>query len=264
MDHSPPPPHQLDPALQLQRDIDCEAAETLRAMLPPPLTDTPEAWTRRNRVAMARVAALVPASCVEADLAALAVAAAAHAKDCLRQASECEDDRKESGKLRAQAASMGREARGYLGKLDRMQVVRLKREATDDTRDSAAMTEHCVFGLMSDAMESLPPLVRPARPAAPAAAPAGRAAAAAQPPAQVRLRDYEEWTDEEKREDRLRAKAGRYAILNTARVRLIRQLGRLPDNCDFEPPEPEVLHEIIHGDSSNLRWADTWEPYVPK
>jgi len=57
--------------------------------------------------------------------------------------------------------------------------------------------------------------------------------------------------------------AGRYAILNTDRVKLIRKLGRLPDNCDFEPPEPKLLHEIITGNSSNLCWADEYEPHKP-
>jgi len=47
------------------------------------------------------------------------------------------------------------------------------------------------------------------------------------------------------------------------RVKAIRQHGGLPPICDFEPPEPEVLHAIITGDTSNLRWADTYEPWVP-
>jgi hypothetical protein len=36
--------------------------ETLRAMLPQPLSDTPEDWACRDRVGLATVAATVPAS----------------------------------------------------------------------------------------------------------------------------------------------------------------------------------------------------------
>jgi hypothetical protein len=60
----------------------------------------------------------------------------------------------------------------------------------------------------------------------------------------------------------LRGEAGKYAVLNPVRVQQIRKLGGLPPDCDYEPPRPEVLHEIIHGNCSNLRWADTYEPYV--
>jgi hypothetical protein len=48
---------------------------------------------------------------------------------------------------------MGREARGYLGALFRMQVVRVKREAKDASRDS---TVCCVLGLMTEALEGMP------------------------------------------------------------------------------------------------------------
>jgi hypothetical protein len=254
MDTQPPPPPP-DPAHRLQLEIHQVAAETLRASLPPPIDDTPEARARYARVALATVAAMVPGNPVEADLAACHVAAMAHCKDCLRQAAEHTADLKQAGKLRAQAASMGREARGFLGKFERMQALRKKREATDETRESAAWSEHCTLGLMTQALESLPPQP-PASPPAPAAA------APAPPPKAPPPRDYDEWSDEEKRVDRLRWQADRYAILHTERVKLIRQLGGLPPDCDFEPPPPDVLHEIIHGNGSNLRWADTYKPYV--
>jgi hypothetical protein len=258
---SPPPP--ADPDLRLQREIHLVAAETLRASLPPPIDDTPEARARYARVAMATVAAMVPGNPMEADLAACHVAAVAHFKDCLRQASEHVTDLKQAKQLRAQAASMGREARGFLGKFERMQAVRQKREANDETRESAAWTEHSFLGLMTQALDSLPPPPPPAPPAPPAAPPPARGAAApAPPPETMRVRDYEEWSDEEKRQDRVRWQADRYAILHTERVKLIRQRGGLPPDCDFEPPPPEVLHEIIHGNGSNLRWADTYKPYV--
>jgi hypothetical protein len=45
-------------------------------------------------------------------------------------------------------------------------------------------------------------------------------------------------------------------------VKRIRQHGGLPPDCDFEPPDPELLHAIVTGNGSNLRWADRYEPYV--
>jgi len=100
-------------------------------------------------------------------------------------------------------------------------------------------------------------------PAAQAVAAVPAAAAAVPAPEKVRYRDYSEWSEEEKQADRLRSKADHWAILNTVQAKRIRQHGGLPPDCDFEPPEPEVLHAIINGDTSNLRWADTYEPWVP-
>jgi len=51
----------------------------------------------------------------------------------------------------------GREARGYIGKLFSAQAVRARREATLVGADSAAMTEHCVYGSLTAAWAALPP-----------------------------------------------------------------------------------------------------------
>ena len=48
----------LDPDIQLQREIQLEIVDTLRCSLPPPRISTPEAWLRRDRVALAKVAEL--------------------------------------------------------------------------------------------------------------------------------------------------------------------------------------------------------------
>jgi hypothetical protein len=96
-----------------------------------------------------------------------------------------------------------------------------------------------------------------------AAAPVPRAAPEPPPPPEKpQYRDYEDWTDEEKRQDRRDARSSRYALVHTMRAKRIRQCGGLPADCDFEPPDPELLHDIITGTGSNLRWADTYEPYV--
>src|SRR5271165_2340819 len=125
MTDTPPPEHQPDPATQLQLDIHYCAVDTLRGALPPPLEDTPEAWARRDRVALANVVALVPCNPVEARLAALHVATAEYAALCLCEVPLYADDPKRKAQLMAQSASMGREARGYSNTLVRLQRMRL-------------------------------------------------------------------------------------------------------------------------------------------
>jgi hypothetical protein len=268
----PDPEFSLDPDIQLQRDIHLEAVDTLRRSLPPPPINTPEAWLRRDRVALAKVAELVPANATESALAASHVAALAHFNDCTRQASLKRDDPRRTDQLRSQAASMGREARGFLGSLLRAQGTRKRREADPVACDRAAMTEHCVLGLMMDALDRLPPLPEslavppadalagPIADGAPAAPPSP---AAAVPAAPKQYLDYKDWPEEVKRKDRLRSAVDRYAIVHTMQAQLIRRLRRLPDNCDFEPPEPEVLEALINGDSLNLRWCDEYVPWEP-
>ena len=267
MDQAPP-----DFDLQLERDIYYVVVQALREGLPPPVEDTPEGWLRRDRTAIATVASLVPVSSAEARLAAHHVAAVAHSDEALRQVVLQAADPKLVAQARAWSASMGREARGFLGSLLRLQAARQKREANDASRESAAWSERSTLGLMTEAMEIMPPASVPAPPAAAPSPPSpaeARPAARSAPPAAVELppsrylppQDYSEWSEEEKRQDRLSARASRYAILNTKNVQIIRKLGRLPDNCDFEPPDPELLHEIIHGNHPNLLWADTYEPW---
>ena len=256
-----PPPR--NPEHQLQDDIRLQVTEALRGMLPPPIVDTDEAWARRDRTALAVVHSLNPASPVEVVLATHHVAALAHAAECLNQLGQVIADPKVAAKLRAQHASMGREARGYLTKLQSVQKLRRQCEDNDTERQSAALTGHCTLGLMTEALEKLPArppqrqMVAPPPPEPAAAAPAKRPMA---PPP----RDYDEWSDEEKHVNLVRWQADRYAIQHTLRVQLIRKLGGLPPNCDFEPPPPEVLEYIIHADSENMRWADGYEPWKPK
>jgi hypothetical protein len=239
--------------LEIQR----QAVDTLRHMLPPPIDDTAEARVLRDHIAVSKVASMGPGNAVEADLAACHVAAMAHYKDCLRQAAEKNAaDPKRADQLRAQCASLQRQASGFLGQFNRMQAIRTKRDDDPVARESANRAEQCTLGLLTRALDSLPP--QPV----PVPVPAPSATDPAQSPPVVRWRDYDDWTDEEKRVDRLQAKASRYAILNPVRVALIRKLGGLPPDCDYEVPDDELLHEIIHGDHPNLIWAETYVPWV--
>jgi hypothetical protein len=231
-----------DPAHQLQRDIYIQILHALRTMLPPPIDDSAEAVDRRERVAIAQIAALIPANADEADIAAHAVAASAQAADCLRLVTVHAADLHLAGQIRAQAASMGREARGYRTTLLRMQETRRKREANNETCDSAAWTEHCALGLMAMAREVAPAKASSIAATEPEPPPASPVAAEEQPS--------------------LVHEAERYAAVYPRRAKLIRKHRGMPLDCDFPPLEPDLLHAIVTGDGPNLRWADEYNPVV--
>ncbi len=160
------PQQQPDPADQRQRDILDKVSRILRDALPRPLADTPEARAHRDRAALAEAVSLAPGNLVEAGLAAHGVAAAAHAADRLRLAAQHAADPKCAGRLRAQAASMGREARSHHALLLKAQAVRRKRDADPAARERDAQTEQSIRRQMTEALESIQ-----AKAAPPAAAP---------------------------------------------------------------------------------------------
>ena len=71
---------------RLSYDSFYEAFYKLRDTLPPPLEETPEAYARRDRAVLNQIKQLVPASAIEAELAAKSVAAAEFQLGCMRQA----------------------------------------------------------------------------------------------------------------------------------------------------------------------------------
>jgi hypothetical protein len=299
MDLDPPPPP-LDPDLQFLRGIHLRAVDTLHGMLPPPAADSSEAWLVRDQAALASVASLVPGNPAEGRVAANHVAAMEHASQCLAEVADFPHDPKQVARLRAQAASMGREARGYLSILLRMQAIRLKRESKDSTREGAAWTEHCLLGNMTQALDwlvgapeagqgnagwarggaaplaearsgdaplteapaapvgatssprhpSAGPVV--ARPPQPSAASAPRSAARepadtdAREPVDTAAREPAD-TDEPPRD--LADEVDYYANVYPSRLRLIRKHGGLPPNCDFGPPDPELVQALLASSS---------------
>lgn len=205
----------------------------LRASLPQPPSGDQEDIARRERVALATVASLAPVNADEAGLAVLCVVTGAHADECLRLAVQyAAADPKFAAKLRAQYASMGREARSCRAALLRAQATRRKREANDATRESAAHIERSVLALMTEAMQSITALP----PAAPAAKPPAR------PPLPPQPRDDNDLSKEGKQRERPMSEAERYAVYNARRVELIRQLGGVPLDRDFQPPRRKLLH----------------------
>ena len=228
MNTSPAPDSPPDPDAKLQREIYLHLISELMSMMPTPIDPGPDpdtALKRRIKTATAQVAAMLPANAEEVGLAVRVVAAAAHHDDCLRESVRLAADPKLALKLRAQANSMGREARGYRSLLLRLQKLREKHEADDKAREVAEWTEHCVAGLMTQAVAEIP---------------AEEIVAA----------------DTEKREAKLEAAADRYAVVHPRRAQLIRRARGVPKECDFGPPGPTLLRAIVSGDSQHLRAAD--------
>ena len=161
MTHTTAPNH-LNLAAQLPAGAYHYLMHTLRETLPDLLTNSPEDIALRDQSAMARVAALCPANIAEAEVAALHVVHAEHAKACLRDSKNPTIALLGALKCRAQAASMARQANGSLRMLLRMQAARQKTESNPEARDRAAWTEHCALNLMAQALSPPPAPATPA------------------------------------------------------------------------------------------------------
>ena len=79
---APPTPTPADAALLLPSATYYQLVHTLRGLVPPPITDSPEDAARRDFATIAHVASLRPADPDEANLAAQYVAASAQALHC--------------------------------------------------------------------------------------------------------------------------------------------------------------------------------------
>jgi hypothetical protein len=191
----------------------------LCSMLPKSPDDTPDVRAVRNMGAMDAVAALNPCDAFEARLAARIVAMDAHAADALRSASLAVNDPAAMHRCRAQAASMSRQSDAALRTLLRMQAMREKQMAEIHP---AAMER---AGYWFHEIPVPAPAPEPAPPAD--AAP------------------FDQLTEAE-----------RYAVMYPDRAARIRAAGGLPPTPDYGPPEPELVHDIVHGSSPILRALD--------
>ncbi len=147
---------QPDWARLLPREAFQEILFVLREALPPPVSDDPADEVRRDRAAMAAVAALLPVTAAEGRLAAQFVAADAWAQDCLRLAKEKRRDIEVAYRCRAQAMSMMREGKSSLRLLLRLQAAREKVEADASAAERAAWVEHSAVGMMEEALSPAP------------------------------------------------------------------------------------------------------------
>ena len=209
-----------DLTLQLPRGV-YHLVFTLRGMLPPPETDTPEAEARRDRGAIALVASVLPANGEEAYLAARSVGLAIYAMDCLRQAGDYRGDPSFFLKCNAQAASTERKAQSARTLLLCLQAERRKREADNASADKAAWSEYCAIGLMAVVLAH--PLPRPNRRRP-------RNPCPTRSPRRISI-----------------------AVIYPQRAALICSPGGLPQPCDFGPPPPELVDAIVTGTSPALR-----------
>jgi hypothetical protein len=102
----------------------------LTGALPAPLTDIPEECAARDAAAIAALGDLHPEDAFRARLAARAVAADAHAMECLRLAGLPGQEPDEARRCRAQASAMMRAAQSALTALRAVQAPRAKADAT--------------------------------------------------------------------------------------------------------------------------------------
>ena len=148
---------QPDWARLLPREAFAEIILVLRGALPPPGLDDPDEmawqdWARRDRAAMAAVAALLPENAAEGRLAARFVVADAWSLDCLRLARERRHEPDVAQKCTAQALSLMRESNSALRLLLRLQAARRLIEKDAAAAGRAAWVEHAAVGSMGEAL----------------------------------------------------------------------------------------------------------------
>jgi len=141
---------------RLPADVYYCLVHTLRGILPTPPNSSPEHITRRDNALIGRIAALRPANPIEAEIAADYIAATEHSRDCLRIALAPETSAQWALKCRAQSNTMMRQAHGALGRLERMQAERRKLEKDGEAQARTTWTEHCVIGLLTQALAEQP------------------------------------------------------------------------------------------------------------
>ncbi len=105
------------------------AVDTLVAIIPPPVPDTPEARNAREQAAIAAFVALRPADAFEAMLGVQIVAVSAHADECFRLAALPGLSLQDALRSRAQAAALLRTMRGGLRDLQSHRALREARAA---------------------------------------------------------------------------------------------------------------------------------------
>lgn len=172
---------QPDLALTLPRDAFYEIMRVLRGALPPPETDEPAAWLRRDRAALAAVAGLQPETGAEGRMAAQFVAADAWASECFRLAQEAWQEPELALIYQGRAARFLRESKSSLRLLWQMQAMRRAAAADAPAADRAADAGEDVMDMMAEALA-----VEPAAADVPDIPPGGTVSTGATPLTQTR------------------------------------------------------------------------------
>ena len=129
-------PHRPNPTQALP-DRACQMlVNTLTALLPRPLSDSPQALLDRDHAAFDKVAAMLPVNEIEADLAARCVVTAAQAEDVMRLAHQYDGGMRTFIKLSAQYVALQRASLAAHSHLLRVQAMRHKRESRTPAADA--------------------------------------------------------------------------------------------------------------------------------
>jgi hypothetical protein len=232
----PPPADSADLRVLLPRDAYYVLIHDLHTSLPPPLTDSPEDFARRDNAAIAKVASLLPATAAEAEVAGLFVAASARAGEALRSANKLGADPIHALRCTAQAAAMMRAAQGAVRTLQRLQAERRKQQADATGAQQADWIEHCATGFMVAALGDRPPLA-PMEPSPP-------------PPADETQEPVPDPV----------AEAELYAKMYPERARLIRRHGGMPPDATFDEPDDWLARAVVNGRSPALLALDQEAP----
>jgi hypothetical protein len=245
---------------RLPESVYLHIVDTLRATLPEPPSNDPEHLAYQLESAIAEVGSFSPANAAEAKLAARYVAFSAYAEHCLHLARQMES----KGQLEwvvkclAQGNATARQAAGQLSLLLRLQRERRKLENDAQALNRAAWAEHIAIGRMTDALttwqNNSPSLcgIEPQSGSMPRGgsmagvedqqaptpsdqSPSHPTTPTAEPPA----------PESEPDESPPLTDAIYYAVLYPERAALIRRIGRVPDDVTFEPPDDNLVQELL-------------------
>ena len=142
--------------------------------LPPAVSDRPADRRRRDRAALAGVAALLPVNAAEGRLAAQFVVADAWAMDRMRVAEQRQREPEVARKCLAQAISLTREGKSSLRLLLKLQAARHQADADEAAGERNAWVEHAAASMMQEALDlDVAPPAAPEAQASPVAPVAG-------------------------------------------------------------------------------------------
>lgn len=270
--------------VHLSRHVYMDLVHTLLTLLPPPPDPSPQALHDRNLAAIAKIADHRPINALELDFAATYVINRAQADDALRQIRNLDGDLKTYSRLQSNYNALIRGALSAEGHLRRTQAVRRAREPDANPSNADAWAYHIALTELRRALDilapapeepapppalepSCPPLetsrltLEPAQPMPTARQPdppaaviaipvaAGRSGAVAprgrSAPAQPAAPPVASEQDEPSRD--LVAEAEHYAVIYPRRADVIRRHGGLPPDCDFGPPDDDLVQAIVAG-----------------
>jgi hypothetical protein len=268
-------PNATNLADRLPESVYLQIVDTLRELLPDPTSNDPEHRAQQLEAAIAEVGSYSPVNAAEANLAARYIAFSAHADDCLRLAclKASKGDLDWVAKCRAQANATARQASGQLNLLLRMQKERRKLEKDGHALNRAAWAEHCAIGMMTDALAGRP------TPENNSPSPCGRieprsgsmgagdlqpATQCDQTPPPAPAPTAEPPTPAPQPEPPPLSEAVSYAVLYPDRAALIRRLGYVPHDVDFDPPDDDLVQALLAAQDPFLTKLDErfaqWEP----